>query len=172
MPFTFRCGVNMNIYCKCPGCTTLPSIFSSFSAKTINQFKDDTTKKISIPSIAAGATNLILKFIVGSYGTQRSKYIERVTVEVKSSSSSDLDRKLNIVFVQSSQIAIQDSNPSFFPQIPKDMFYPIFFMSWSVFILCLWYELKIYVNGHHCFLTGVLLPPPVVERPTAVLKLS
>ena len=77
-PFSLRFGVNTNLYCI--GNQSLPSLFTSFSGKTINQFKGDISKNITLPTIGSTATSVTLKFIVGSYGTQRSKYVERVTL--------------------------------------------------------------------------------------------
>jgi hypothetical protein len=118
----------MKVACLCSGCSSVPQIFSVLSASTINQFSGDSTKTLTLPTITDSAvTDLQLNFIVGSYGSQGIKYIERVSSSTSSSGGST--RSLTIKFVQSSQILPQVSSPTFFPQIPTDMFYPVYLLS-------------------------------------------
>jgi hypothetical protein len=118
----------MKITCTCTGCSTLPLLFSALSAKTVNQFSGDSSRTVTLPTISDGAvTDLQITFVVGTYGSQGIRYIERVTSSTSSNSGSS--RSLTINFAQPSQVAPQVSSPTFFPQIPSDMFYPIYLLS-------------------------------------------
>lgn len=122
-----RFGYNMRLSCQCAGCTTVPLLYSSISGKSVNSFQGD-SKTIPIPSFSSAANTLVqLTFIVGQYGSEKARYIERVTVSTSSASSDQ--RVLNIAFVQPAQVTAASSNPSFFPQIPTDMFHPIYLLS-------------------------------------------
>jgi hypothetical protein len=128
VPLQVKFGYNMRLSCQCAGCTGVPLLYSSISAKSVNSFQGDTTKTIAIPSFSNAAnTNVQVTFIIGQYGSEKAKYLERVTVSASTAASNE--RVLNIVFVQTAQVLAASSNPSFFPQIPLDMFHPIYLLS-------------------------------------------
>lgn len=103
-------------------------MYTVFSGANIAQFKGDTTTTFALPKIASTSiTSVTLNFIIGTYGSRKIKYIERVTYST--SNTGGTSRKLAINFIFPSQIQPVDSNPSFFPQIPSDMFYPIYLLS-------------------------------------------
>ena len=126
--FSIRFGLNMKISCTCSGCNSVPQLFSALSGKAVNQFSGDTSKAVTLPTITDGTmTDLQIIFVIGAYGSQGIRYIERVTSS--SSSVSGSIRSLTVSFVQASQISPQGSSPTLFPQIPSDMFYPIYLLS-------------------------------------------
>lgn len=76
---------------------SFPLLYSSFSGKYLLQFSGDSTKKVTVPAISASATSAELKIVIGSYGSAKARYIERVVVSSSAASSSE--RTLNIWFV-------------------------------------------------------------------------
>lgn len=133
--FNIRFGLTMKIICKFSS-LTVPQLFSVFSGASINQFSVGTDKVITLPTITDGSiTDVQINFVIGEYGSSskqlliiEAKYIERATTSFSSVSGSTT-RSLTLNFVQTSQIGEISSGPSFFPQIPKDMFYPIYLLS-------------------------------------------
>lgn len=127
--FQLKFGMNMNIGCTSSDTTNVPLIYSSFSGKKLYQFSSDTTSTVTIPSFNdATLTAVTILIVVGKYGSNDSKYIERVVLSSTSNAASTT-RTLNINFIQPSQLSLTSFSPTFFPQIPSDMFYPIYLMS-------------------------------------------
>ena len=103
-------------------------LFTSFSGKTLEQFSGDNTHTVSIPTFATGTiTAADVTIIVGYYGSDNSRYVERVTVT--SSSIAGTELKLSIRFVQPEQLLSGGSAPTFFPQLPSDFFYPVYLLN-------------------------------------------
>ena len=96
--------------------------------KNISQFLGMSGSDITIPQVADSTmSTLRLNFIVGKYGSQKVKYIERITFSYETKSLNT--RSLYINFIDSDNIKEETTSASFFPQIPVDMFYPIHIMS-------------------------------------------
>lgn len=77
--FNIRFGHNTKISCICNNCGT-PLLFSDLMGKTIAQFYDTTSNNITLPSINdSSITTLKLNFIIGKYGSQKVKYIDKIT---------------------------------------------------------------------------------------------
>lgn len=128
--FKLQFGMNLRLSCNCPSCTGLLPIFTSFMGKTVPRYSGDTNSSntLTTPSVSDQTmTTLQLNFIIGTYGSQNFRYIERITSSYTISSTSE--RGVNIVFVMPEQIKTNTGAPSFFPQIPKDMFYPVYLVS-------------------------------------------
>jgi len=123
--FQLKFGVNMNLFCSSNDTSNLPLIYSSFSGQKLNQFSSDNSSSVSIPTFNDPTiTSATIQIIVGKYGSNNAKYIERVVSTTSTASSSQ--KSLNIVFVQPSQLSQNSFSPTFFPQLPSDMFYPIY----------------------------------------------
>jgi hypothetical protein len=76
----------------------------------------------------SSVSTLKINFIIGKYGSQKIKYIDKITHSYESVSGSTT-RSLYLNFIDSDNIKEVDNSASFFPQIPADMFYPIHVMS-------------------------------------------
>lgn len=127
--FQLKFGVSMRLSCLCSSCTVVPVLYSTFSGKSIYSYSNDASKTVSFPVISdPSITSLQFNIIIGTYGSGGAKYIERISSSSSTTASSV--RTLNIVFVQPSQIQSTSSSSSFFPQIPQDMFYPIYQQPW------------------------------------------
>lgn len=94
--FSLKFGLNMKLSCSSSS-ASFPLLYSSFSGKYLLQFSGDSTKKVTVPAISASATSAELKIVIGSYGSAKARYIERVVVSSSAASSSE--RTLNIWFV-------------------------------------------------------------------------
>lgn len=95
--FQLKFGVNMKLSCSL-GTNTLPLLFSSFSGKTLNRFSGDTSQTVTIPSFTdVSLTKVELKIVIGAYGSDNARYIERVVVSTSTASSAS--RTLNLRFV-------------------------------------------------------------------------
>lgn len=128
--FELRFGLNLKLICPCPTCTTSPFLYSFFNEKTIPKYKGDSTITVSFPTLTdPKLTNVQINIIVGTYGSRNGKYIERITSSTSSSISTTTTRTLSITFIQPEQLQPLSSSPTFFPQIPLDMFYPIYLLS-------------------------------------------
>jgi hypothetical protein len=126
--FQLTFGVTMRLTCQCTTCTTIPILYSAFSGNFLYSYKNDITKTVSFPIISDPTiTSLQINIIIGIYGSNGGKYIERISSSSVTTASSV--RTLNIVFVEPAQIQTSSSSSSFFPQIPQDMFYPIYLQS-------------------------------------------
>jgi hypothetical protein len=126
--FQLKFGVNMRLACNAASVTGTPLLYSQFSGKTLYQFSKDTTTTVSIPSFAtASITSAVINIIIGYYGSAKGRYIERVTVS--STTTSTTEKTLSIRFIEPSQLLNAGYNPTFFPQLPSDMFYPIYLLS-------------------------------------------
>lgn len=123
--FQLKFGVSMRLTCGCANCTAVPLLYSTFSGNFVYAYKDDTTKTVSFPTISDPAiTSVQINIIIGTYGSDGAKYIERISASTATTASKV--RTLNLVFVQPAQLQTLGSGASFFPQIPQDMFYPIY----------------------------------------------
>ena len=95
----------------------------------IAQYFDISNNYLTLPKISDSAmTTLRINFLVGKYGSQKIKFIDRITYSYEASSTSN-KKTLYINFIDSDTIREQENSASFFPQIPADMFYPIHVMS-------------------------------------------
>jgi hypothetical protein len=123
--FQLKFGATMRLSCACSNCTTIPQLYSTFSGSFLYAYKNDKSKTVSFPTVSdPSITSLQINIIIGTYGSGGGKYIERITSSSVTTASSV--RTLNLVFVQPSQLQSVGSGASFFPQIPQDMFYPIY----------------------------------------------
>jgi hypothetical protein len=90
----------------------------------ISQYYNVGSNTITIPQVGnTNMTGLTLNFVVGKYGSQNVKYIDRIDISYQTTGQSL--RTLNINFIDGDNIRSESSSVSFFPQIPIDMFYPI-----------------------------------------------
>lgn len=94
--FSLKFGLNMKLSCS-NSSTSFPLLYSSFSGQYLLQFSGDSAKKVTVPAISASATSAELKIVIGSYGSAKARYIERVVVSSSTASSSE--RTLNVWFV-------------------------------------------------------------------------
>ena len=118
----------MNLVCSSGGSSTVPLLYQSFSGQTLYQFSGDTSSTTKIGNINDPAiTSVVLQIVAGTYGSSKTRYIERTVLTTSKSSSSQYS--LSIIFVEASQISQSNYSPTFFPQIPSDMFYPIYLLS-------------------------------------------
>jgi anionic cell wall polymer biosynthesis LytR-Cps2A-Psr (LCP) family protein len=109
--------------CKCVSCSN-PLLFSMLMGKKVSKFLSSTNGSVTIPTISDSTmTSLTLNFVIGKYGSQNVKYIDRVTYSYSSNGGNV--RTLMINFFDSDTIKQEITSTSFFPQIPRDMFYPI-----------------------------------------------
>lgn len=123
-------GMNLVISCNKASPTTSSAtlnIFKSFLNVAVPQYLNDITRTVLIPSSTSDMTSLQLTFVIGNYGSQNIKYIEQVVASSNTEVSNQMT--LKIVFLQPEQIQRSTNSASFFPQIPVDMFYPIYLFS-------------------------------------------
>ena len=74
--FSLKFGVNFNVVCTCSGCSSSIPLFTQFMGKTVARYSQDTSENVTIPTISDTAmTSLQLVFVVGTYGSQKFKYI-------------------------------------------------------------------------------------------------
>lgn len=126
--FSLRFGQNTRITCMCNNCGATPLLFTQLMGQPISQFSSISSPTLTIPSVNDPTlTTLKLNFIIGKYGSQKVKYIDRITYSSESNGSNL--RTLYINFIDSDNIIAQENSATFFPQIPRDMFYPIHVMS-------------------------------------------
>ena len=57
---------------------------------------------------------------MGEYGSGGAEYLEKVTISTSTSTSTE--RSLRVKFVRGER---KGNAPSFFPQVPHDIFYPL-----------------------------------------------
>lgn len=77
--FKFRFGLNTKFSCNCNNCGT-PLLFSDIMGKTIPQFLDISNNDLQAPSVDdSSMTTLRLNFIIGKYGSQKTKFIDKIT---------------------------------------------------------------------------------------------
>ena len=126
--YNLRFGLNARISCKCTNCGT-PLLYSEIMGKSIAQYLDLSSNDLKFPSVTdSSMTTLKINFIVGKYGSQKIKFIERITYSYESLPGATT-KTLYFNFIDSDNIQELDNLASFFPQIPSDMFYPIHVMS-------------------------------------------
>jgi hypothetical protein len=123
-PFvSFKFGQNVKLSCKCASCGS-PLLFSMLMGKKVSKFLSSSNGSVTIPTISDSTmTSLTINFVIGKYGSQNVKYIDRVTYSYSSNGGNV--RTLMINFFNSDTIKQEVTSSSFFPQIPADMFYPI-----------------------------------------------
>ncbi len=103
--FGLKFGQNTKISCKCNNCGT-PLLFSDIMGKAVPQFYNIVSKDLSIPTISdLTLTTLRLNFIIGKYGSQKVKYIDRITYSYESNGSNV--RTLYVNFIDSDNIKEQ-----------------------------------------------------------------
>jgi hypothetical protein len=96
--FQLKFGVSMRLSCLCNNCTVVPLLYSTFSGKSVYSYSKDTSKTVSFPVISDPAiTSLQINIIIGTYGSNGGKYIERISSSISTTASSV--RTLNLVFV-------------------------------------------------------------------------
>jgi hypothetical protein len=95
--FGLRFGLNAKISCKCNNCGT-PLLFSDIMGKNIPKYLDVTGNDIQIPSVTDSAmTTLRINFIIGKYGSQNVKFIERITYSYESDGSNIRNLYINFI---------------------------------------------------------------------------
>lgn len=78
--FSFKFGQNTKISCKCSSCGT-PLLFSEIMGKAIPRFQGVSGDDITIPTISdSSITALKVNFVLGKYGSQKLKFIEKITI--------------------------------------------------------------------------------------------
>jgi hypothetical protein len=82
---------------------------------------------VRLPSISGTINTLTVNFIIGMYGSQGVKYIDRITYSYTLGVTTKKTLRFN--FIDSKTIKKEETSAPFFPQIPLDMFYPIHMMS-------------------------------------------
>lgn len=103
--FSFRFGHNIKISCKCVNCGT-PLLFSSIMGKTLPQFLDVQSNDLALPTVTdTSMTTLKINFILGTYGSQKIKFIDKVTYSYDSTASDR--RTLYFNFIDSAAIKEQ-----------------------------------------------------------------
>ena len=127
---SIKFGSNFDITCL--STSNSINLFTSILGKEFSQYYLDTSSSnmLTIPTASEPYTAVTINFLIAKYGSQNAKYVQQV--RISSSNASGSTRTLRIRFIDpevsfDSEIA----SPSFFPQIPFDIFYPIHQIAFS-----------------------------------------
>lgn len=122
-PTKLRFGADIEISCTSPNSDI--KLYSSILGKTVTKYFNDSNALLTIPTPAGTYSEVTLYFILATYGSQQALYIQSVEVSSSNKSGSGI-RSLAIKFIDPAiDFSEEDGSPSFFPQIPYDIFYPI-----------------------------------------------
>ncbi len=99
---SFKFGLNTKICCICNGCGT-PLLFSEIMGKKVQKYSGISSNDLTLPSVSdSSMTSLKINLIIGTYGSQKIKFLDRVTYSYQSNGSNV--RSLYINFIDSDNI--------------------------------------------------------------------
>lgn len=107
--FSPKFGLNAKISCKCNNCG-MPLLFSEIMGKSVPQYFNIPSPFLVLPSITDPAMKTLkINFIIGKYGSQNVKYIEKITYSYETNPSNVPAniRTLHLNFIDSDNLIEQ-----------------------------------------------------------------
>jgi hypothetical protein len=131
-PISYSVKYRMNLDIVCTGSSNNINLYNNLFGKVIPSYYSSTETTILIPSQSGSFNEAIIYIFLAEYGSMHAEYIQNVQVRVSQSSSSN-SQTLRLRFINpSKEVQQQESSPSFFPQIPTDIFFPVQQIAYSI----------------------------------------
>lgn len=128
----YRLSWRVNSDFTCTGTSNSINLYTSLFGRTIPTFSSSPDQMTTIPSPDTSNYNeAIIYILIGTFGSSKIEYIQSIRTVGRISGSTGT-RTLRVRFVNPFvDIDQEEEQPSFFPQIPKDIFYPLYQIAYS-----------------------------------------